>query len=109
VNASPAAASAPAADRVAPVASGPLSLDVEEMDRIEVPLGAISGYVVANGQMQPLPIGSTLLDGVFYWQLAPVFLWRYDMVFQRPGGTPIHLRVVVHPKTYSGGPLQAVQ
>jgi hypothetical protein len=79
------------------------------MDRIEVPLGAISGYVVANGERQPLPIGSTLQDGVFYWQLAPVFLGQYDMVFERPDGTPLHLRVVVRAKTYSGGEQQAVQ
>jgi len=105
----PAGGSSQAADRLAPIANSPLSLDVEEMDRIEVPLGAISGYVVANGERQPLPIGSTLQDGVFYWQLAPVFLGQYDMVFERPDGTPLHLRVVVRAKTYSGGEQQAVQ
>jgi hypothetical protein len=99
----------PAAIRSAPVANGPISLDVEEMDRIEVPLGASSGYIVANGQRQPLPIGSTLLDGVFYWQLAPVFLGEYDMVFESPNAQPSHLRVVVHPKSYSGGVRQATQ
>jgi hypothetical protein len=109
VNAPPTGTSSQAGNRLAPLANGPLSLEVEEMDRIEVPLGAVSGYVVANGQRQPLPIGSTLLDGVFYWQLAPVFLGEYDMLFERPDGTPLHLRVLVRPKTYSGGQQQSVQ
>jgi hypothetical protein len=86
-----------------------ISLDVEEMDRIEQPVGATSGYVVANSARQPLPVGSTLQDGVFYWQLAPVFLGEYNMVFERPGARPTHLRVMVHPKTYSTGEALAVQ
>jgi hypothetical protein len=86
-----------------------ISLDVEEMDRIEQPVGATSGYVVANGGRQPLPIGSTLQDGVFYWQLAPVFLGEYNLVFERPSARPVHLRVIVHPKTYSTGEALAVQ
>ena len=84
-------------------------MEVEEMDLIQVPLGATSGYMVANGQRQPLPIGSTLQGGVFYWQLAPVFLGEYDMVFERPGAGPTLLRVVVRPKTYSAGEAQAVR
>jgi hypothetical protein len=102
-------ASSQSADRLAPVASEVLSMEVEEMDLIQLPLGATSGYIVANGERQPLPIGSTLQGGVFYWQLAPVFLGEYDMVFERPGGEPTHLRVVVRPKTYSAGEHQAVQ
>ena len=86
-----------------------VSIDVEEMDRIELPVGGTSGYVVANGEREPLPIGSTLQDGVFYWQLAPVFLGEYNMVFERPGARPTHLRVVVHPKAYSEGQAQALQ
>jgi hypothetical protein len=92
------------------VANSVLSLDVEEMDRIELPVGAEWGYVVANGERQPLPVGSTLQDGVFYWQLAPAFLGEYDMVFELPGAEPTHLRVTVHPKTsYSVVKRQTVQ
>ncbi len=101
--------SSQAAERLAPVKDEMLSMEIEEMDRIEVPLGATWGYVVANGERQPLPVGSTLLGGVFYWQLAPVFLGEYNMVFERPGAGPTHLRVVVHPKKYSAGEPQAVQ
>ena len=101
--------SSQAANRLAPVANDVLSMEVEEMDRIELPLGATSGYMVANGEMQPLPVGSTLQDGVFYWQLAPVFLGEYDLVFERPGAAPTHLRVIVRPKSYSAGEHEAVQ
>ena len=86
-----------------------LSMQVEEMDRIEVPVGGAYGYLVANDQRQPLPVGSTLKDGVFYWQLAPVFLGEYNLVFERPGGEPKHVRVFVRPKTYSTGEAQAIQ
>jgi hypothetical protein len=97
------------AQETSPVEDRVISLDVEEMDRIEQPVGATSGYVVANGGRQPLPIGSTLTGGVFYWQLAPVFLGEYNLVFERPGASPTHLRVTVHPKTYSTGEAQVVQ
>ena len=79
------------------------------MDRIEVPVGANDGYLVANDERQPMPIGSTLHDGVFYWQLAPVFLGEYDLVFERPGAETKHLRVIVRPKTYSAGEAQTIQ
>jgi hypothetical protein len=102
-------ASSQPAIRLAPVANGALSMEVEEMDLIEVPLGATSGYMVANGEMQPLPVGSTLRGGTFYWQLAPVFLGEYDMVFERPGASPTHLRVIVRPKSYSAGEHLAIQ
>jgi hypothetical protein len=78
-------------------------MEVEEMDRIEIPVGGTSGYLIANGERRPLPVGSTVQDGVFYWQLAPVFLGEYNMVFERPSARPTHLRVVVRPKTYSTG------
>jgi hypothetical protein len=96
-------------ERRLPVKNEVLSLDVEEMDRIEVPVGGTSGYLVANGERQPLPIGSTLQGGVFYWQLAPVFLGEYNMFFEQPGARPTHLRVVVHPKSYSSGEAQGTQ
>jgi len=74
-----------------------------------VPVGGAYGYLVANDQRQPLPVGSTLKDGVFYWQLAPVFLGEYNLVFERAGAEPKHVRVFVRPKTYSTGEAQAIQ
>ena len=85
------------------------SLDVEEMDRIELPVGGTAGYLIENGERQRLPIGSTLQDGVFFWQLAPVYLGEYNFVFEQPGAKPTHLRVVVHPKKYSTGDAQSEQ
>ena len=98
-----------ASDQAPPFTDDTISMQVEEMDLIQLPVGATSGYLVANGQKQPLPTGSTLQDGVFYWQLAPVFLGEYDMVFERLGSRTTHLRVLVNPKSYSGGAYQATQ
>ena len=98
-----------AANRIFPVNDKEVSMQVEEMDRIEVPVGATDGYVVANDEREPLPIGSTLKDGVFYWQLAPVFLGEYNLVFENQGLPPKHVRVAVRPKAYSAGEVQAIQ
>ena len=76
-------------------------MDVEEMDRIEVPLGATSGHLLVDGERQPLPAGSTLKGGVFYWQLAPGFLGEYNLVFSKPGAAPTSMRISVGAKTYS--------
>jgi hypothetical protein len=86
-----------------------LVLDVQEMDRIEVALGATSGYMVTDGERQSLPVGSTIKGGVFYWQLAPAFLGEYNLVFHRPGIAATRLRVQVHPKNYSNAEVQSAQ
>lgn len=67
-------------------------VEVEELDRIELNLGAIS--------IDSLPIGSALQDGIFYWQLGPGFLGDYQLRFKRSDGTPAELHVKVHPKTF---------
>jgi NHL repeat len=69
------------------------SIEIEEMDRIELDLGAISGG--------PLPIGSTLKDGSFYWQLGPGFLGEYQFRFTQADGSSALVRVKVHPKSYN--------
>jgi hypothetical protein len=48
----------------------------------------------------PLPIGSTLRGGRFYWQPGPGFLGDYDLVFERANSAPYRVRVVTHPKSY---------
>jgi hypothetical protein len=78
---------------------GTVSMDVDELTRIELPLGAMSGYLLVAGQRTTLPIGSTLQNGVFYWQLGPGFLGAYSMVFERADGTELRVRVRVQPKT----------
>jgi len=88
--------------QLAPLAvdnEGTVSLEVEELSRIELPLGATSAYLLVGDQRTALPIGSALQNGVFYWQLGPGFLGDYPMVFERPDGTSLRLRVRVRPGT----------
>lgn len=68
-------------------------VEADELDRIELHVGA-------SASAEPLPIGSTLKGGVFYWQLGPGFLGDYQLLFTRPGGEKVPVRVLVHPKTY---------
>ncbi len=73
-----------------------LEAEVDEMGRIELPVGASSGYLRANGERRPLPAGSSLSDGVFYWHPGPGFRGRYELVFERPDGTTIIAHVLLH-------------
>lgn len=79
---------------------GDLFIEIGEMGRIEVPVGARSGHLLANGELGPLPIGSTLKGGVFYWQLGPGFSSEYPLVFERPDGTEVHVMVRVQPNRH---------
>ncbi len=84
--------------------AGPLSMETEELGRIELKVGASAGYSIVNGERHPLPIGSTLKDGVFYWQVGLAFLGDFNLVFERPmlDGTiqRVPTRVSIHPKRY---------
>ena len=64
-----------------PETDGTLLVEVEELGRIELQVGATEGYLLVNGERSPLPIGSSLNAGVFYWQLGPGFLGDFDLVF----------------------------
>jgi hypothetical protein len=86
---------------------GAVKIDVDELGHIELPLGATSGYVLVNGERTALPIGSTLQNGVFYWQLGPAFLGDYPMLFERPDGTEVRVSVRVRPGTRA--PLESIQ
>jgi uncharacterized repeat protein (TIGR01451 family) len=76
------------------------SVEIEELALVEFPLDAISGYQLVNGERRPLPIGSSLKRGVFYWQPGPGFLGQFHLVFQRKDGTESHVRVKIRPKTF---------
>jgi hypothetical protein len=78
-----------------PDSGGVRALEVQELDRIELDLDAISSG--------PLPVGSTLRDGVFYWQLGPGFLGDYSIKFKLANGNGLTLRVKVVPKTFPVG------
>jgi len=80
--------------------AGAYVIHIEELERIELQVGATGGYLVVNGEQRPLPIGSTLKDGVFYWQAGPGLLGEYDLLFERPDAAPTRVRVAIHPKSY---------
>jgi hypothetical protein len=79
---------------------------MEELDTVELRIGASEGHLLVAGERRSLPIGSTLRGGVFYWQPGPGFLGEYELVFERAGAEPVRVRVVVHPKSYSPARLQ---
>jgi len=83
---------------LAPDRDGTLSVELEELGRIELQVGATAGYLVLNGERRPLPIGSSLKAGVFYWQLGPGFLGDFDLVFLRneSGGSAHEIPATVH-------------
>jgi hypothetical protein len=82
-------------------ATGVYSVSIEELDRIELPVGATHGYLLSKDEQRPLPIGSTLKGGRFYWQPGPGFLGDYDMLFERADSTMIRVHVNIKPKSYA--------
>ena len=75
-------------------------VEIEEVGRVELPLGAVRGYQLVNGERAELPIGSSLKGGVFYWNPGPGFVGEYTLVFERPDGTEAQVRVKIRAKTY---------
>src|SRR4029077_17266456 len=89
------------AQRLRPNGRGSYRIEMEELDRIELQAGAVSGYLLIDREHYQLPVGSTVKEGVFYWQAGPGFLGNYDVVLERPDGTQVKLRILIHPKNYS--------
>src|SRR5207253_7830085 len=83
-----------------PLAEGAV-VQVSELDRIELNLGAVKGYLLLNGERRPLPIGSRLLNGVFYWQTGPGFLGTFTLNFELPDLPDVTVVVIIQPKRYS--------
>lgn len=85
-------------------ANGRVTLQSEELDRIEVTThGATEGYMVSGQDLRPLPVGSRLdpATGTFIWQPGVGFVGSYDLVFlrQTPGGLARQdVRIVLNPK-----------
>ncbi|HEY6389843.1 MAG TPA: SBBP repeat-containing protein [Bryobacteraceae bacterium] len=76
------------------------AVQIEELERIELDLGAVTGHLIQNGHRRPLPIGSTLVNGVFYWQPGPGFLGEFHFNFERPGLPDTTIAVIIHPKRF---------
>jgi hypothetical protein len=76
-------------------------VSIEELDRIELPVGATHGFLLMNDERQPLPVGSTLKAGRFYWQPGPGFLGDYNLLLERADSTLVHVHVNIKPKSYA--------
>ena len=70
-----------------------VTVQAEELDRIELQLGdpggfPYAGYLRAGNALEPLPIGSTLdpVTGAFTWMPGVGFSGAYDFVFVQPAG-----------------------
>ena len=83
-----------------PDQNGDITIEVEELERIELHVGAKSAYSPWSGERGPLPIGSSLKGGVFYWHLGPGFTSTYSLVFERPDGKEIPVKIRVRPKSF---------
>lgn len=90
--------------RYTPAADGRITLQAEELDRIEVATaGATAGYLVSAGAVRSLPVGSSFdpNTGSFIWQPGVGFIGAYDFAFtRRDGGRVVRqdVRVVLNPK-----------
>jgi hypothetical protein len=82
-------------------AEGVHTAEVEELGLIELHLGAVAGRSLVGGQAAPLPVGSTLKNGVFYWHAALGFLGDYPLVFERADGSEVRVLLRVVPKKFS--------
>jgi hypothetical protein len=73
------------------------SIQLQELDPIQVEVGARDGFLIVNGDRRPLPIGSTLINGTFYWQPGPGFLGEYQLLFEHASGRPVRVNVTIRP------------
>jgi hypothetical protein len=76
-------------------------IHIEELDHIELNLNAVKGYLLLNGEKRALPIGSTILNGVFYWQPGPGFLGTFEFNFERADLPDVNIAVIIRPKRFS--------
>jgi Beta-propeller repeat len=75
-------------------------IEIEELESVQTDAGAVRGYLLVNGERRPLPIGSTLVDGVFYWQPGPGFLGAFQLIFERPDSADAPILVRIRPKRF---------
>jgi uncharacterized repeat protein (TIGR01451 family) len=86
---------------IVPGTDGAFSIDMEQFGRIELSLGASTGYLAVGDHAEELPLGSSLKAGVFYWQPPLGFLGKYELLFERPDGTQMRVHVNIAPKSYA--------
>jgi hypothetical protein len=92
-------------EHVAPNKEGIFEVTAQQMERIELHLGAVhDGYLRFARETQVLPLGSTLDPdtGVFYWDITSPFFGTFDLEFTPDDvdAAPIRVRVTIAPKTF---------
>jgi hypothetical protein len=81
-----------------PNANGFVTVQSEELDRIELQTGATTAALLTPEGRQPLPIGAGLdADGLFTWQPVAGFVGSYDFVFTGTGAER-YVRIVLNAK-----------
>jgi len=70
----------------APVGNGVYVIEMEELGRVELSVGARKGYLLVDGERRALPVGSTLKAGVFHWEAGLGFVGDYQLLFERGDG-----------------------
>ena len=97
--------------KLQPDASGLVTINAEEVDRVELLVssgssgdaGRFDGYLWDGTRFGPLPIGASLdaARGVFTWQPGVGFVGAYHFVFMQgvePAAMRRDVRIVLHPK-----------
>jgi hypothetical protein len=88
-----------------PDSTGLMTVQAEEVDRIEVKTdGATSGYLQVGTGQKPLPMGSNLdpATGDFVWLPPAGFVGPYDLTFvHSAGGATVqeNVRIVLNPRS----------
>jgi len=75
--------------------TGVFRVAIREVERLEIEVGASEGYHLVGEELRPLPIGSTLERGRFFWQPGPGFLGAYRLVFVRGQENGIRERIMI--------------
>jgi len=75
---------------------GTFAVRLPEMGRLELWLGTDveAGYLVAEGQLHPLPVGSSLVGAQFGWMPPAGYAGAYELAFIR-GGERITVTVTI--------------
>ncbi len=76
--------------------NGQFAVSLQELDRLELWLGAPidAAYLVANDQVQPLPVGTSLTGSRFAWMPPAGYFGSYHLMFVR-GGQRVDVKVTV--------------
>ena len=81
-----------------PNANGFVTVQSEELDRIELQTGATTAALLTAEGQRPLPIGAGIdADGLFTWQPVAGFVGAYDFIFSGARAER-YVQIVLNPK-----------